>query len=60
MADNQETNQPAAKRKFNPGGIAIGIGIGVALGVAMDNMAVWIPIGAVFGIVLGKLMARRS
>ena len=39
--------------------LAIGIGVGTAIGVATHNLALWISLGVVFGI-LGPSMAANS
>ena len=34
-------------------GIAMGAGVGTALGVALENLALWLPIGTAIGLSLG-------
>jgi hypothetical protein len=41
------------------GWMGIGVGIGVALGVAMDNLAVWTPIGLLSGLIIGAGIASK-
>ena len=35
--------------KFSPLALALGIGIGTALGVALDQLAIWLPLGIAMG-----------
>ena len=35
--------------------MGIGIGVGTAIGVALDDIALWIAIGAAFGFVMTNL-----
>ncbi len=41
------------------GGIALGMGLGVALGVALDNIGLWLPVGAALGISLGAVFSAN-
>ena len=34
-------------------GLAIGAGIGLTIGTILGNVALWMPIGAVFGLIFG-------
>jgi len=34
-------------------GLAIGAGIGLAIGTVFGNIALWMPIGAVLGLIFG-------
>ena len=45
-------------RKIDPRYLAVSIAVGAALGVALHNPGLWIALGVVFGVVLGR--ARRG
>ena len=38
-------------------GISVGVAIGAGVGVLMDNIAIWIPIGMVFGVALALVFS---
>ena len=46
-------------RRFPAQWIAIGIALGAGVGVAMKNVPIGVGIGAVFGVLVAALHARR-
>jgi uncharacterized membrane protein YoaK (UPF0700 family) len=41
-------------------GLAIGAGIGLAIGTIFGNIAFWMPIGAVLGLIFGGMLTRQD
>ena len=41
-------------------GIVYGAGIGTALGVALDDLGVWLSIGAGLGIIIGMMLDKKK
>lgn len=39
-------------------GIAVGLGLGVAAGLALDDLALWLPVGLVLGILIDHRRIR--
>ncbi len=50
------TERSKSERKWIPVGLAIGAGVGVAT----DAIAIGVGLGLVFGILVGRLRARKS
>ena len=44
-----DTNSSSFVYKFSPLALALGIGIGTAVGVALDQLAIWLPLGIALG-----------
>ena len=41
-------------------GLAIGAGIGLTIGTLLGNIALWMPIGAVLGLIFGGGLTRQD
>lgn len=40
--------------------LGVGVALGAGLGVAMGNLAICLSLGVIFGIVVGRLKAKRD
>ena len=55
-----EGTGPRGSSKRNLGtGMGVGIPLGLVLGLSTDNLALWFPLGFLFGVAIGAGLNKR-